>query len=79
MREVPISRKRHCNFISDIATVKSSILKISLSISWVHDVTADLNENKCDGGRKIPDELKRVEMESIDLFFFLIHQVNLKN
>lgn len=69
MREVPISRKRHCsdNFISDIATVKSSILKISLSISWVHGITADLKENKCDGGRKMPDELKRVEMESIDL------------
>lgn len=69
MREVPISRKRHCsdNFISDIAIVKSSILKISLSISWAHGITADLKENKCDGGRKMPDELKRVEMESIDL------------
>lgn len=70
MREVPISRKRYCNdsFISDIATVKPSILEISLSILGVHGITADLKENKCDGGRKMPDELKKVEMESIDLF-----------
>ena len=44
-----------------------------LRIDWAHDVTAELEEINCDGGRKTPDELveervSRIEMEvtSID-------------
>lgn len=58
-------------------------MKIPLSISWVRDITDDLKETNCDGGREMPDGLtsmRSMEMASTDLFKKKkFHQVNLKN